>query len=463
MPDPTPAAQALRPPSIDSLLRAEAGQALVAVHGHAATVAALRAAVAVRRARGASDATSLLADAAARLDARAAPMLKRVFNLTGTVLHTNLGRAILSEAAIGHASMAMREACNLEFDIGGGGRGERDTLVEQLLAELTGAEAATVVNNNAAAVLLMLAALAEGREIVVSRGELVEIGGAFRIPDVMRAAQARLVEVGTTNRTHARDYARAIGTGTAALMKVHASNYRVVGFTSSVSEAEVARIAHGAGLPLLVDLGAGSLVDLRSHGLPHEPVVREIIAAGADLVTFSGDKLLGGPQAGIIVGRRDLVELLRRHPLKRALRVSKIILAALEGTLLAYRRPDRLARELPTLRWLTRPRDEIRAQAQALVPRVAAALGDGWSVTTADVASQVGSGSLPGEAVPSVALAIAPGSGSAAALDRLVAGLRAAPVPVIGRVADDRLLLDLRCLTDADGLVAQFARLEIAP
>ena len=285
-----------RPPSVDRILRDAAAAPLLATYGHTAVTEAVRAVLASLRKPGADipgDA-AIAARVADRLQSRAAPALRRVFNLTGTVLHTNLGRAQLSEAAIAHAGTAMREACNLEFDLDGRERGDRDTLVEELLCELTGAEAATVVNNNAAAVLLMLAALAKGREVVLSRGELVEIGGSFRIPDVMRAAQARLVEVGTTNRTHARDYASAIGPKTAALMKVHASNYAITGFTAAVGEADVAEIAHARGLPLLVDLGAGSLVDLSAWGLPREPVVRDVLAAGADLVSFSGDKLLGG-------------------------------------------------------------------------------------------------------------------------------------------------------------------------
>jgi L-seryl-tRNA(Ser) seleniumtransferase len=450
-------------PAVDALLRDPAGQAMVAAHGHGEAVTALREVLAQARARlgeeghVSPDTAALLADAVALAQGRAAPRLHRVFNLTGTVLHTNLGRALLSQAAIDHATMAMREACALEYDVETGGRGERDDLVEGLLVELTGAEAATVVNNNAAAVLIALAALAEGREVVLSRGELVEIGGAFRIPDVMRSAHARLVEVGTTNRTHARDYAGAIGPETAALMKVHPSNYRITGFTKTVSEAEVAAIAYAAGLPCIVDLGAGSLIDMAALGLPREPMVQDSIRAGADLVTFSGDKLLGGPQAGLIVGRRDLVERIRKHPLKRALRVSKMTLAALEATLLAYRRPETLARDLPTLRLLTRPMADMAAQAERLVPVLARALGTGWRVEAAEVSGQVGSGSLPGEELPGLAVALAPLSGSGGALDRLAARLRALPVPVIGRVAEGRLLLDLRCLEDEAGFIDQLS------
>jgi len=398
----------------------------------------------------------LTAAVTAVLEQLSRPSLRRVINLTGTVLHTNLGRALLSEAAVSHAVMAMRAPCNLEFDLDGQGRGDRDTLIEGLLCELTGAEAATVVNNNAAAVLLMLAALAEDREVVLSRGELVEIGGSFRVPDVMRAAHARLVEVGTTNRTHPRDYAGAIGPNTAALMKVHASNYAISGFVASVDEAEVAGIAHAHGLPLLVDLGAGSLIDLSEHGLPREPVVREVLATGADVVSFSGDKLLGGPQAGMIVGRKDLVVRIRKHPLKRALRLSKITLAALEATLLAYRKPDLLARDLPTLRLLTRPQAEVVELAERLRQPVAAALGEAWLVDVAQVSSQVGSGSLPAETVPSAALAITPAAGKPGkALGELAARLAALPSPVIGRIAKDRLILDLRSLEEPELLLEQ--------
>ncbi|MFM5908511.1 MAG: L-seryl-tRNA(Sec) selenium transferase, partial [Novosphingobium sp.] len=332
---------AQRPPSVDAVLRAGQLDAARESHGAAAVTEAVRAVFARLRDGGGAvpEMDGLCAMVDAHLHARAASALRPVFNLTGTVLHTNLGRASLSENAVNAAVAAMRQPCALEFDLASGGRGDRDSIVEGLLCELAGAEAATVVNNNAAAVLLVLAALAARREVVVSRGELVEIGGAFRVPDVMRAANVKLVEIGTTNRTHARDYAGAIGPKTAALMKVHASNYRISGFTAEVPQAEVARIARDAGLPFIEDLGAGSLIDMAALGLPKEPVVRDCIAAGVDVVTFSADKLLGGPQAGLIVGRRDLIAKVRKHPLKRALRVSKMTLAALEATLLAYRRP----------------------------------------------------------------------------------------------------------------------------
>ncbi|WP_116811938.1 L-seryl-tRNA(Sec) selenium transferase [Steroidobacter cummioxidans] len=453
-------------PSVDRIARFEAVASLCEVYGRSAVIDAIRAVLDEHRThreepeyRSPSD-DELSRQIADRLHDRATPRLRRVFNLTGTVLHTNLGRTQLSSRAIEHASMAMREACNLEFDLDSGGRGERDSLIEDILVELTGAEAATVVNNNAAAVLLVLAALAHKREVVLSRGELVEIGGAFRIPDVMRSANTRLIEVGTTNCTHPSDYQRAIGAKTAALMKVHMSNYKISGFVAHVSEAEVAHIAHEHQLPLIVDLGAGSLIDLSAHGLPKEPVVRETIASGADVVTFSGDKLLGGPQAGLIVGKRALLDKIKRHPLKRALRVSKPLLAALEGTLLAYRTPDLLLQELPTLRLLTRPVDEIEALANRVLPHLAAALGTQWQVDVTPVASQVGSGSLPIEVIPSMALICRPTSAKVgSALKRLARDLRRLPTPVIGRVADDALVLDLRCLEDEQGFIAQLGPL----
>lgn len=444
------------------MMRHETVAPLLALFGHSALVDATRAVLAECR----NSAAELSEDQIAAMindhtSARMQPALRPVFNLTGTVLHTNLGRALLSESAIAHAAMAMRASCTLEFDLEGRGRGDRDTLVEDVLCELTGAEAATVVNNNAAAVLLMLAALAPNREVILSRGELVEIGGSFRIPDVMRAARARLVEVGTTNRTHAHDYEGAIGPKTAALMKVHASNYAITGFVKSVPEAEVAAIADAHALPLLVDLGAGSLIDLSAYGLPKEAVVRDVLASGADVVTFSGDKLLGGPQAGLIVGRKDLIAKIRKHPLKRALRLSKMTLAALEATLRLYRTPDLLVRDLPTLRHLTRTQADILAQAHRLQALIAKVLDAGWRVEVTEVSSQIGSGSLPVETLPSAALALVPIRAKAGStLKAMAKCLAALPVPVIGRIADNRLLLDLRCLDDEAQFSAQLALLD---
>jgi L-seryl-tRNA(Ser) seleniumtransferase len=440
---------------------------LVERHGRAATTDAIRSAIDEARdimratSSSAPGADELAQRAAARLDAQR-PSLRPLFNLTGTVLHTNLGRALLAEAAIEAATAAMRHAVALEYDLDEGERGERDDHVRGLLRELTGAEDATVVNNNAAAVLLCLNTFALGRDAVVSRGELIEIGGAFRMPEIMARAGTRMIEVGTTNRTHPADYREALGERTGLVLKVHTSNYRIQGFTAEVGARELAGIADAAGVPLLNDLGSGMLVDLARYGLAKEPTVREAVAEGARLVTFSGDKLLGGPQAGFIVGDRALIERINRNPLKRALRVDKLRLAAIEATLKLYRDPDRLAERLPTLSFLARTQTAITAQAHRLQPAVAERLGNHFDVAVGDCLSQVGSGALPLDTLASAALLIRP-HGSQAMLERLCAAMRALPQPVLGRIADGALRLDLRCLAEADeaDLLASLAWLDL--
>jgi len=452
-------------PSVDEVMRAPAAVDAIGRYGRAATVDAVRATIAQARAgRGALSAGDAIAGALARLEAAAQPSLRPVFNLTGTVLHTNLGRALIAEEAIEAAVAAMRNAVALEFDLGSGRRGERDDHLRGLLCELTGAEDATAVNNNAAAVLIVLNTLAKGRDAIVSRGELIEIGGAFRMPDIMARAGARLVEVGTTNRTHPKDYADALGERTGLVLKVHTSNYRIEGFTKEVSPRELAAIAHERNVPLVNDLGSGTLVDLARFGLAHEPTVTEAIADGADLVTFSGDKLLGGPQAGFIVGRKALIARINKNPMKRAVRVDKMRIAMLEATLRLYRDPDRLAERLPTLRLLARRKEDIAALVQRLAPPLASTLGDAFTVEQIDCASQIGSGALPVETVPSAGLAIRPKAsrGAGRALNALAAALRALPVPVIGRIEEQALVLDLRCLEDGDAFLANLAKLDLA-
>ncbi len=451
-------------PSVDRLLQDPRVATAVVSHGRGRVVDELRALLDGERAAIKAGAVGLASDAAridtllARLEVAARPSMRRVFNLSGTVLHTNLGRALLPPEAAAAAAAAMSQACNLEYDLDAGERGERDAHVEAALCRHTGAEAATVVNNNAAAVFLVLHTLAHGREVPVSRGELIEIGGAFRMPEIMQSAGCRLREVGTTNRTHLEDFAAAIGEQTAALMKVHTSNYAVVGFSAAVPEGELAALAHAHGLPFIVDLGSGTLVDLQRYGLPAEATPMASLRAGADLVLFSGDKLLGGPQAGIIVGRRVLVERLRRSPVKRALRLGKGSIAALAAVLRLYDRPDTLPQTLPTLRLLARPAGEIRAMAERLLPGVRRFFGEEASVEIADCQSQIGSGSLPVDRLPSAALQVVPAAGtkrSGSAPEALARKLRALPVPVIGRVHAGMLWLDLRCLEDEAAFLDQ--------
>jgi len=462
-------AQLAKLPSIDRILNWPAVSPLLGRYGRSFVTREARALLSEWRERALPDhsladldETRIVRALSERMEACVEPALRPVFNLTGTVLHTNLGRALLAEEAIARIVAAARAPANLELDLANGERGERDSLIESLVCELTGGEAATVVNNNAAAVLLTVAALAAKREVVISRGELIEIGGAFRMPDVMRSAGARMREVGTTNRTHARDYIEAIGPRTGLLMKVHTSNYVVRGFTASVDVTELALIAHRAGLPFAVDLGSGCLADLSAYGLPREPLPQEALASGADVVTFSGDKLLGGPQAGLIVGKSAWIGKIRKHPLKRALRVSKLTLAALEATLSLYRHPEQLAERLPTLRLLTRPTEEIAALAKRVAPALARAAGEMFVVEHRPLQSQIGSGALPEEVLPSAGVAIRcgnEGKGSGRRLQALAGRLRALPIPVVGRIADGAVILDMRTLTDEAGFVAQLSLL----
>ena len=452
-------------PSVTATLNTAVAAELVQRFGRAVSTEAIRmtiddARAAIRSGAAVPGVHELALRASARLDEQDRSGLRPLFNLTGTILHTNLGRALLADDAIEAATKAMRDAVALEFDLSTGRRGERDDHVRALLCDLTGAEDATVVNNNAAAVLLCLNTLAQGREAIVSRGELIEIGGAFRMPDIMARAGTKMIEIGTTNRTHARDYRSALSAQTGVILKVHPSNYRIQGFTAEVDAKELASIATEAGVPLLNDLGSGSLIDLSHFGMSREPTVREAVAQGAGLVTFSGDKLLGGPQAGFVVGHRALIAEVNRNPMKRALRVDKIRLAAIEATLKLYRDPDRLVACLPTLRLLARSKGEIEDQANRLRPSVTRSLGGSFTVDVCACESQIGSGAMPLDTIDSAGLVIRATNGSGA-LERLAAALRRLSRPVIGRIADGGLLLDLRCLTDEQEFVSVLSELDV--
>jgi L-seryl-tRNA(Ser) seleniumtransferase len=451
-------------PSVDTVLSTASATILRERFGRAASIDAIRTVLGRARERLRAGAASLptaeqfALEALAWLDGQDRSALRPLFNLTGTVLHTNFGRAVLAKEAIDAAIAAMRDPVALEIDLSAGKRGERDDHVRALLCALSGAEDATIVNNNAAAVLLCLNSLAEGREAIVSRGELIEIGGAFRMPEIMARAGVRLVEVGTTNRTHAKDYRAALTPQTGVMLKIHPSNYRIQGFTAEVHAPELAAIAAEANVPLVHDLGSGTLVDLSRYELEKEPTVREAVAQGAGVVTFSGDKLLGGPQAGFIVGKRELIEAINRNPMKRALRVDKIRLAAIEATLKLYRDPDRLAQRLPTLRLLARLPSDIRDQARRVLPAFAKAIGPGFSAELCECESQVGSGALPLDTIPSAGLSISSSAGGHA-LERLAGALRSLSQPVIGRIESGALILDFRCLADEEALLSALSEL----
>ena len=455
-------------PAIERLLQRDEVAALIEGHGRSACTQALREVVSAAREGLLAGEDIDIAEAAlterARiaLEAAARSHLRPVFNLTGTVLHTNLGRALLPTEAVTAMIEAATHPSNLEYDLDHLKRGDRDDHIEADLRALTGAEAATVVNNNAAAVLLVLNSLALRKEVPISRGELIEIGGSFRIPDVMARAGAKLREVGTTNRTHLEDFVAAINHKTGVVMRVHPSNFAIEGFAATADEAEIADACRARNVPFVVDLGSGALVDLRRFGLPHEPTPAETLAAGADLVTFSGDKLLGGPQAGIIVGRADLVARIKRNPMKRALRCDKVTLAALSAVLRLYHDPDRLVQRLPTFRALVRPLDALDDLAKRIAPALRAALVGVAEVEVIDCASQIGSGALPTNTVPSRGLAIRPlpaKRGAGAALKRIVKALSQLPTPVLGAVSNGALILDVRCLEEEDTFTAQLAGL----
>ncbi len=444
-------------PSVDQLVRQVGGAPGLEGIPRARLIAAAREILAAERRRLSGDGGTP-ADAAA-LGARLTDSLRRagpfslrpVVNATGVVLHTNLGRAPLSELALERVALIAAGYGNLELDLATKERGSRYSHVEALLRRLTGAEDALVVNNNAAAVLLALETLAHGREVVVSRGELIEIGGEFRIPDIMLRSGARLHEVGATNRTHLRDYADAIGAETALLLKVHTSNYRVVGFTAEVSSTELVALGRERGVPVMEDLGSGSLVDLRRFGFPYEPTVPEVVASGVDLVTFSGDKLLGGPQAGIVVGKHAFIGRLKKNPWNRALRIDKLTLAALEATLYAYDAGTALE-TIPTLRLLTEPADSVRRRARRVLRCLGADVRARLAATVIDDHGQVGGGALPTVELPTAAVALGADAADARRLDE---ALRIAEPAVIGRVKDDRLLLD--CRTVLPGQVTALA------
>jgi len=385
-----------------------------------------------------------------RLSTAADARLQRLVNATGTVLHTNLGRALLAQAAVDAVLQAATHPVNLEYDLVQGQRGRREQVIEDLLMRLTGAEAATVVNNNAAAVLLALNTIATGKEVIVSRGELIEIGGAFRIPEIMARSGAILKEVGTTNRTHRSDYESAITDRTALLLKVHTSNYRIVGFVADVGLADLVALGRTHRIPVMEDLGSGALIDLSRYGLPKEPVVADRIALGADIVTFSGDKVLGGPQAGLLAGRAEWVEAISRNPLHRALRCGKLTIAALEATLRLYLESPSIAEDIPALRAFTRPLSEIEEIARRALPSLTSALGPGFRVSIQDATSQIGSGALPTDEIPTKAIVV---EHDFLGAHRIAGRFRQARPPIIGRVKDDVFVLDARTIWDPLDLV----------
>jgi L-seryl-tRNA(Ser) seleniumtransferase len=446
-------------PSIDRLLNQARGVALLSRYNHDYVTQKCREALDRLRADIRQGTISDLSDDAIltqvenRIAAESQPGHIRVVNATGTILHTNLGRALLSQAAIDAMMAVAGSPINLEYDLAAGKRGKREETLEQLLVQLTGAEAATVVNNNAAAVLLGLNSLAQGKEVIVSRGELIEIGGAFRIPEIMAKSGAILREVGATNRTHPADYENAINDNTALLLKVHTSNYKVVGFTAEVTLDQLVAIGKKHNLPVMEDLGSGALIDLSKYGLPKEPIVAERIQAGADVVTFSGDKILGGPQAGLMVGKKELIGKMSKNHLQRALRCGKLTLAALEATLRRYRQSPNIVEEIPALRAFTRVIEEVRVMGESLLPKLQNALGEGFKLSLQESTSQIGSGAMPTEELPTIVVTVEHAKQSANAIAKR---FRQANPPIIGRIQDDKFLLDLRTIFNANELIPKF-------
>ncbi len=460
-----PFEKASRPPSIDRILKDKNIHHLSEQYGRKQVVSRIRASLENWR-KNCSEhnvssfcLTNLVEDVERQLTTEQNFSLKCVFNLSGIVLHTNLGRAVLPQSAINTIIKVASSPTNLEYDLNSGTRGDRDNHIETLICELTGAEAATVVNNNAAALLLTLNSLALAREVPISRGELVEIGGSFRIPEIMSRAGCLLREVGATNRTHLSDYENAISQQTAMLMKVYTSNYEIRGYVSEVAIPDLARLSNKNDIPLVVDLGSGNLIKMCDYGLPQEPIVGEAIESGADIVTFSCDKLLGGPQAGIIAGKKSLVQKIKSNPMKRALRVDKITVAALYEVLRLYKTPEKLQEQLPTLRLLTRQVEEIEELALTLLAPLNKTLKGLAETSVVNVESQIGSGSLPLERLPSKALRIK--ASHDGTLRKLVSAFRRLPQPVIGRIHDGALLLDLRTLEDKEMFLEQLKYLDL--
>ncbi len=453
-------------PSVDRLLKHAQSERLLArykreyvIQTYREVLAELRGTILQGQALTAEEVTedAIVERAERRMQTDSEAKLVRVVNATGTVLHTNLGRALLPRAAMEAVSHVGIYPVNLEYDLAKGGRGRREETIEKILIGLTGAEAATVVNNNAAAVLLGLNTVAAGKEVIVSRGELIEIGGSFRIPEIMAKSGAILKEVGSTNRTHPQDYEKAISKKTALLLKVHTSNYKIVGFSSEVDLPQLVAIGKKHKIPVMEDLGSGALIDLSQYGLPKEPIVAERVAAGADIVTFSGDKILGGPQAGLMVGKKTWIGRINKNHLQRALRCGKLTLAALEATLRLYQQSTRIAEEIPTLKAFVRPLGEIEEMGRRLLPGLQDALGEGYSLSLEDSSSQIGSGALPTEKLPTKVIVIEHRKLGA---ERVAEKFRQASPPILGRIKDDRFLLDLRTIFDPEDLIPNFTKTE---